>query len=158
MRSTIRRRAERTAAGVLLAGLLTGAGPASAGLRAPGPAAALADGWGIARQLPGLHSLNAGGYATINSVSCPSPGTCAAGGYYADGTTFDVAQAFVANERHGSWGAALTLPGLGMLSSPGSLITSVACGSAGNCAAGGTDGDESGDYQALDISEHDAHW
>lgn len=41
-----------------------------------------AGGWGRAIEVPGLRALNAGGYAYIGSVSCPSAGRCAALGTY----------------------------------------------------------------------------
>jgi hypothetical protein len=42
---------------------------------------------------------------------------------------------FVAAERNGRWGRATLVPGLAALG--GGAVTSVSCGSAGNCAAGG---------------------
>ena len=39
--------------------------------------------WGKAIEVPGLAALNTGGDAVVNSVSCVSAGSCAAGGYYA---------------------------------------------------------------------------
>ena len=56
--------------------------------------------WGKAIEVPGLGALNTGGYAEVNSVSCGSAGSCAAGGttpIAADG------QGFVAVERNGRW-------------------------------------------------------
>src|SRR5439155_7762681 len=38
--------------------------------------------WGQAKEVPGTARLNGGGYATVNSVSCPSAGNCSAGGSY----------------------------------------------------------------------------
>jgi hypothetical protein len=40
--------------------------------------------WGRPIQLPGLAALNKGGSAVVGSLSCPSPGTCAAAGAYTD--------------------------------------------------------------------------
>src|SRR6266702_4126361 len=40
--------------------------------------------WGNAMEIPGLGTLNAGGNASANSVSCGSAGDCAAGGFYRD--------------------------------------------------------------------------
>jgi hypothetical protein len=39
--------------------------------------------WGTAIAVPGLRALNAGGSAEVGSLSCPAPGSCAAGGSYA---------------------------------------------------------------------------
>jgi hypothetical protein len=41
--------------------------------------------WAYSEQPPGLAELNAGGgNSSVNSVSCPSPSACTAGGYYTD--------------------------------------------------------------------------
>jgi hypothetical protein len=68
-------------------------------------------------------------------VSCGSAGNCAAGGGYLDRRSH--LQGFVAAERHGRWGTAIEVPGLGALSKGAAAVGSVSCGSAGNCAAGG---------------------
>jgi hypothetical protein len=53
--------------------------------------------WGTAIEVPGSASLNKGGNASVNSVSCALAGNCAAGGSYRDGSahsqTFVVSQA-----------------------------------------------------------------
>jgi len=51
--------------------------------------------WGSARQVPGSGALNVGGNAAANTVSCPSAGNCAAGGFYPDQS--DNQQGFVVN-------------------------------------------------------------
>lgn len=40
--------------------------------------------WGKLIRLPSLPALNKGGAAEVGSISCPAPGTCAAGGAYTD--------------------------------------------------------------------------
>jgi hypothetical protein len=55
--------------------------------------------WGKAAGVPGLTTLNVGNDANVLSVSCPSPGTCAAGGYYGD--LGDHQQGFTVAERNG---------------------------------------------------------
>ncbi|HXY43325.1 MAG TPA: IPT/TIG domain-containing protein, partial [Acidimicrobiales bacterium] len=40
--------------------------------------------WGKAEEVPGTAALNAGGQATVDSVSCTSAGNCSAGGAYYD--------------------------------------------------------------------------
>jgi len=40
--------------------------------------------WGRAIEVPGLSTLNKGGYVEVNSVSCAPAGTCAAGGSFWD--------------------------------------------------------------------------
>ena len=64
--------------------------------------------WGSAIEVPGTAALNAGGNAQAFSVSCPTAGNCAVGGYYTDGSS--LSQAFVATERTGRWGNAFKVP------------------------------------------------
>jgi hypothetical protein len=52
--------------------------------------------WGDAQEVPGSGALNASGFGTVNSVSCPAPGDCAAGGTYEDSSQHS--QAFVVNQ------------------------------------------------------------
>ena len=113
---------------------VTGASAAWAGSSAlPVPAASL---WDRALGVPGLGAVNAGGLAEVLSVSCASAGNCAAGGHYTDRRGNE--QGFVVSQRHGVWGRALEVPGLGALNAGGgAAVLSVSCASAGNCAAGG---------------------
>ena len=62
-----------------------------------GSAAAIAAGWGTAIEVPGTGTLNSGGFASVQSVSCAGAGACAAGGSYKDGA--GAYQAFVARGR-----------------------------------------------------------
>jgi Bacterial Ig-like domain (group 3) len=79
-------------------------------------------------------TLNAGGNAAITSISCPSAGNCAVGGYYTD--VHGSRQAFVATEKKGTWRNAREVAGT--LNSGGhAQVNSVSCGSAGNCVAVG---------------------
>lgn len=52
--------------------------------------------WNDARAVPGAASLNAGGSAQVDAVSCASAEACAAGGYYTDSA--GAKQAFLVNE------------------------------------------------------------
>src|SRR6266705_2950365 len=98
--------------------------------------------WGNAVELPGSAALNAGGNAQVLSVSCPTAGNCAAGGYYTD-SSYDI-QAFVDNERNGRWGKVIEVPGSAALNAGGNgVVLSVSCPSAGTCAAGGEYADRS---------------
>ena len=47
----------------------------------------------------------------MNQVSCASPGNCAATGNYTGAQ--DHNQAFVADEKNGTWGRAIEVPGSG---------------------------------------------
>jgi hypothetical protein len=42
--------------------------------------------WGTPVPVPGLPALNQGGSAGVGALSCPRPGTCAAGGFYTSRT------------------------------------------------------------------------
>ncbi len=124
------------------------------GVFAAATAAALAGSvsWGSAIEVPGTAALNVGGTAAVTSVSCPSAGECVAGGYYGDGSG---ARAFVASEDGGVWGAAIEVPGVAGLGH--SAVSSVSCGSVGNCAAGGIYYDN-GVRHAFLASEQNGVW
>jgi hypothetical protein len=108
--------------------------------------------WDMAIEVPGSGTLNAGGDASVGSVSCASAGNCVAGGDYRDGHGHF--QAFVVSETNGSWGKARQVPGLGTLNKGGSAgVTSLSCRSAGNCGAGGGYRDGSGHFQAFVVSQ-----
>ena len=84
--------------------------------------------------VPGLAALNAGGNAAVTSVSCPSAGNCAAGGYYTD--SHGNRQAFVISAKNGTWGNAHQVAGT--LNTGGfAQVNAVSCASAGNCVAAG---------------------
>ena len=91
------------------------------------------------------------------SISCPSAGNCAIGGDYVDGAGHR--QAFVGSERNGSWEASLEVPGTAALNGAGGAqVTSVSCGSAGNCGAGGYYIGGDGNRQAFVVSEKNNTW
>jgi len=112
--------------------------------------------WGKAIEVPGTAALNAGGNAGVDSVSCPSAGNCAVGGFYRDGSHH--LQAFVARERNGRWTRAREMPGTATLNAGGNAGVTVSCPSAGNCAAGGFYKDGSHHEQAFVASERDGRW
>jgi hypothetical protein len=99
--------------------------------------------WRNAAAVPGLAALNTSGNAQVTSVSCPAAGECVAGGYY-DGRScyyggLCQGQGFVVSQASGVWGTAADVPGLAALNVGGSAsVASLSCGSAGNCAAGGS--------------------
>jgi hypothetical protein len=132
-------------------------GMADAGAASDAAGAATTGGWGTAMKVPGLGALSKGGGAGLNSVSCASAGSCAAGGGYNDGSGHG--QAFVVSERHGVWGRAIEVPGSGALNKGGNAqVSSVSCGSGGSCAAGGRYSDGSGNLQAFVVSERHGVW
>jgi hypothetical protein len=65
--------------------MLAGAPAAAARALAAGHGGAVVSGsWGTAKQVPGTATLNAGGHARVNSLSCAAANRCSAGGWYAD--------------------------------------------------------------------------
>ena len=113
--------------------------------------------WGKAVEVPGLAALNKGEYAVVGSVGCGSAGSCAAGGSYWD--RHDHYQGFVADERNGVWGKAIEVPGLAALNKGGNAeVTSVSCGSAGECAAGGSYWHRRNHYQGFVAVEKNGVW
>jgi hypothetical protein len=120
-------------------------------------ASAGAAGIPLAIENPRLAALDSGENALVMSVSCPSAGNCAAGGYYTDSSSRN--QAFVASERNGRWGKAVMLPGTAALNGGGNaVVLSVSCPSAGNCAAGGYYTNHHAHDQAFVASEENGHW
>src|SRR5216683_5753540 len=120
--------------------------------------------WRLAIEAPGLGALNKNGNAEVSSVSCASPGYCAAGGYFGnrDSNPYVVSsgRGFVVSETNGHWGRAVEVPGLGVLNKGGNAhVSSVSCASPGNCAAGGDyTSDASGRLQAFVVSETGGSW
>src|SRR6266851_4634916 len=113
--------------------------------------------WGTAIEVPGTAALNAGG---VSSVSCASAGTCTAGGSYTDGSGLGNSQGFVASQVNGRWGTAIEVPGTAALNAGGDThVSSVACASAGNCAAVGFYHDGSSIYsEAFVASQRNGRW
>ncbi len=104
--------------------------------------------WGSSLEVPNSGLLNGGGAATIESLSCASPGYCSAGGFYSDGS--NSGQAFVVNEVAGSWGKALEVPGTASLNAAGDAsVDWISCGTDGACAVGGFYEDATQSYQAF---------
>jgi hypothetical protein len=116
--------------------------------------------WGRVIEVPGLGALSMGrhGYARVNSVSCASAGSCAAGGQYRGQGASQ--QGFVAVERNGRWGTASGVPGLAALNKGGyAAVLSVSCASADRCAAAGYYGDaDQHDTHGFVVSEDNGVW
>jgi len=167
MRVLYRRAAVRVAAaagaGMLAAGLTAAAGPAraeaaAARVLAAGRGGATVSGtWGTAQEIPGTAGLNAGGFAAVTSVSCATAGNCSAAGYYVDSAGDQ--QVFVVTQANGAWGTAVKVPGLTSLDNSGiPVVTSVSCGSAGNCSAGGSYQDGHGHRQVFVVAQANGIW
>jgi hypothetical protein len=92
--------------------------------------------WGQAQEIPGLGALNKGDQLYVQALSCGSAGNCSVGGRYFDASGH--AQAFIADEKHGTWRSAHEVPGTSTLNVGGvALVDAISCWSAGNCEAGG---------------------
>ena len=115
--------------------------------------------WRRAEEVPGTAALNTGGNAKINSVSCPAPGDCSAGGYYTDASSGHQ-QALVVTETGGTWGTAKEVPGSAALNAggPGAVILSVSCAAPGDCSAGGYYSDAAGHEQAFVVTQTGGTW
>lgn len=115
--------------------------------------------WGKARDVAGLTALDPKvATADIFTVSCASPGNCAAGGTDANAGG-SPSQPFVVTETRGAWGRAQALPGLAALNTGGyGAVESVFCASAGNCTVGGFYAPPSMRPQAFVAAESRGRW
>jgi hypothetical protein len=116
--------------------------------------------WGKPIEVQGIPPLN-GGNSDVRSISCAAPGECAAGGWADIGPGYprSRSQAFVVNERNGTWGKAIAVRGLPALHD--SNVWALSCPAAGECVAGGSYdvGDErDGRTQAFVVSEKNGRW
>ena len=113
--------------------------------------------WQNAIDVPGTDALNAGGWASVSSVSCSSDRDCSAAGYYSD-TPYHQ-RPFVVNEVDGIWQNAIEVPGTDTLNASGNAaVNSVSCASANNCSAGGYYVDASSHEHAFVVNEVDGTW
>lgn len=113
--------------------------------------------WGVAKEVPGTATLNAGGDAGVQSLSCGSAGNCSMLGAYTDAAGHQ--QLFVANRVSGTWKPAIEIPGTATLNAgshaePGAL----SCGAALNCSAVGTYRDASGVTRAFVANRINGAW
>ncbi|HVB70104.1 MAG TPA: fibronectin type III domain-containing protein [Acidimicrobiales bacterium] len=113
--------------------------------------------WGTAVPVPGLVSINTGGFASANQLVCSSVGRCAIGGGYT--LAGGAGEAFVADETGGVWGNAIEVPGSVTLNTGQSaIVDSIACPSDGSCEAVGVYEDSSQNYHAMVASESGGVW
>jgi hypothetical protein len=113
--------------------------------------------WHKAIEVPGTAALNQGGEAEVVSVSCGAAGNCSAGGLYLN--SFGRQQAFVVSQVNGTWHTAIEVPGITALNrGRAAEVTSVSCGAAGNCSAGGDYLDRSGNFQVFVVNQVNGTW
>jgi hypothetical protein len=102
------------------------------------PAARGGDEWNRAIAVPGLAALNTARNASVQGISCRSPGNCSAGGNYSTPKENSV---FLVDETNGVWGRAFEVPGLAsMRGHGGAVFFAISCGAVGNCSVVGQDG------------------
>ena len=109
------------------------------------PAGASTPGWTSSEVAA---TLNVGGYAYVNSVSCASTTSCVAGGYYTDSNGH---QAFVSVYDGSTWTDTEVAKALNVGGE--AYVNSVSCASTTSCVAGGYYSDSSG-HQAF-VSVYD---
>src|SRR5260221_10240902 len=110
--------------------------------------------WHTAIEVPGTAALNKA-FAQVRAVSCASAGNCSASGFYVSHGY----QAFVVSEVDGVWHKAIEVPRSAALNSGGYAgLTSVSCGTPGNCTAGGDYLGNSTSYQPFVVSEVNGTW
>jgi hypothetical protein len=115
--------------------------------------------WGNAQPVD-TSELPGGSDSTILSISCTSPGNCAAAGRYWIPTSGSPTQAFLLTETNGTWSAAQQVPGLGSLPTASPVyanISVVSCGSDGNCTAVG-EASTRAPYIPIIVDEVDGTW
>ncbi|HEX9519559.1 MAG TPA: hypothetical protein VF940_25685, partial [Streptosporangiaceae bacterium] len=114
--------------------------------------------WLRAREAPGTTGLNTGGNAQLTSLSCASPGNCAAGGFYTDRAGKN--HGLLISEAGGRWSNASPVTGLPRRTGSAryAAVTSVSCAAPGSCAAGGTYPDRAGHEQAFVVDEVSGRW
>jgi hypothetical protein len=115
--------------------------------------------WGSAQPVPGLVALNKGEDADVFTVSCASPGNCAAAGNYSAGTDGYQTRPFVVDEKNGSWGTAAEVPGVEAINVDGNAeVSSLSCRSAGNCSVIGEYRDAEPRGEVFEANETDGVW
>jgi hypothetical protein len=113
--------------------------------------------WAPANEIPGTANLNAGGDASVESVSCGSAGNCSLGGQYLDGSGHR--QVFVANRVTGTWHNAVELPGTAALNAGGeAILDALSCGAPANCGTVGSYLDGSGVEHAFVANRISGVW
>lgn len=98
------------------------------------------------------------------SVSCPTPGNCAAVGFYDD--HFGNEQGLLVSESGGTWGSGAQAPlpananavSFGPMGTSVAVVQDVSCPAAGSCYAVGFYSDIYGNNQGLLLSESSGRW
>jgi hypothetical protein len=131
---------------------------ATAGGIRPMVASQLNGTWSPAAELDLPGDTNAAPDAGLADVACAAAGSCTAIGFYKHSS--GAYRPMAASEANGTWLAAgaLDLPEDAATTAPEAILTSVACGAAGSCAAVGFYRHENGAYRAMAAVETDGTW
>jgi hypothetical protein len=117
--------------------------------------------WGTPRRVLSASQERAH-VASITSLSCGGPGDCVAGGDISDYTEFNGntgEQAFLLEQRKGTWSGYREVPGTAALNAGGkAAVTSVSCTGAGDCTAGGFYTDRKGAQLGFLLTETRFAW
>ncbi|MGA7833874.1 MAG: hypothetical protein WCA31_01555 [Acidimicrobiales bacterium] len=111
--------------------------------------------WGNAVPLAGPSIQKAGSNSYLTSISCASPGNCAAGGNL--GGTHG-SRAFVVDDVRGVWGKVTLLSGAQGYSMHGTNVSSISCASPGSCSAVGDSNKTPRGDSAFSVSEKNGVW
>jgi hypothetical protein len=113
--------------------------------------------WGKAKEVPGTATLNRGGSAVINSVSCGSASNCSAGGTYKDSSHHT--QGFVVSQVNAAWGTAEEVPGLATLNKGANAqVYSVSCPRRATAAQPGSTPTAPATPQGFVVSQVNGTW
>ena len=115
--------------------------------------------WTGAQPVNGVPSLNTGN-SHATAVSCAAPGACVVAGTYT-ATLPDSSrreQAFVADERNGTWQLAQPVPGVPAFNARNAAVTALSCPAPGNCALAGFADDNGGQHAAFVDDEAGGTW
>lgn len=160
MGSGVGNRLGRAARIAIVAGSLLTFAPGSATTAAlPMPRTILNQGTRLGAMLPPNAATGAQQNAFVNSVSCPSEGSCSAVGRYQDSSGNQ--EGLLVTERAGVWAAGVeaVLPANAAMGGKQDVVlSSVSCPSPGTCSAVGTYVDSAGDVWGLLLTEAGGTW
>jgi hypothetical protein len=111
--------------------------------------------WGAGQSVPSVATLNAGGGAQLNALSCAAPGNCGGTGAYLDSA--GTQRSFVVAETGGTWTGAIEVPGDLPPGGKGSEALAESCPAVGRCTIGGGMADSAGDAVAYVDSQTPNH-
>jgi hypothetical protein len=111
--------------------------------------------WGTALPVPGLPAT--GFTEQVNSLSCASPGNCAAVGYLVNQVGPAAVQAWVVSEVNGLWHPAKKVA-MALNKAGQGYAQQVSCGSPGNCVAVGYYSPATNQFRAFIEAEKNGAW